>query len=40
MGWDGSGAFEDGESEDYLLLVDDSIATESTDWGRIKSMFH
>jgi hypothetical protein len=31
--------FEDGESEDYLLLVDDSVATESRSWSQIKGIY-
>lgn len=30
-GWDGSGNFEDGETEDYLLLVDEE--PQELDWG-------
>jgi len=37
--WDGSGNFEDGESEDYLLLVDSVIANEASSWGELKSMY-
>ena len=31
--WDGSGVFADGESEDYLLLVEDEHQQEEADWG-------
>lgn len=37
--WDGSGIFEDGETEDYLLLVDDWFASEETSWGSVKSLY-
>ena len=37
--WDGSGLFEDGETEDYLLLVLDDTAVERTDWGTVKSLY-
>jgi len=37
--WDGSGFFEDGESEDYLLLVDASVANQGTSWGGLKSIY-
>ena len=39
-GWDGSGVFEDGESEDYLvevLLPSTPVQRES--WGQIKSLY-
>jgi hypothetical protein len=39
VGWDGSGNFEDGESEDYLLLVGGPVSTEGTSWGRLKSKY-
>ncbi len=39
MNWDGSGFFEDGETEDYLLLVIDESATESSTWGAVKSLY-
>ncbi len=38
VGWNGSGAFEDGESEDYLLLVDTSSSSAIptvSQWGMI-----
>jgi len=38
-GWDGSGLFEDGETEDYLLEVLDSTATETTDWSTVKALY-
>ncbi len=31
--WDGSGAFEDGETEDYLLRIDPSQTTDELDFG-------
>lgn len=37
--WDGSGSFEDGETEDYLLLIDAPVATENTSWGALKSIY-
>ncbi len=37
--WDGSGIFEDGESEDYLLLVDSAVGIEKANWGSIKGMY-
>jgi len=39
QGWDGSGIFDNGESEDYLLLVDAVVPVESTSWGALKSMY-
>lgn len=39
MDWDGSGLFEDGETEDYLLEVLDSTAAERMDWGTIKALY-
>ena len=39
QGWNGSGSFEDGESEDYLLFVDASVPTETTSWGTLKSIY-
>ncbi len=38
-GWDGSGDFEDGESEDYLVRIDATIPVESETWGAIKSIY-
>lgn len=38
-GWDGSGDFEDGESEDYLVRIDAVIPVESGTWGSIKSIY-
>jgi len=37
--WNGVGMFEDGESEDYLLLVDDSIPNETKSWSQIKGLY-
>lgn len=37
-GWDGSGEFEDGETEDYLLWVDGGPA-EEFDWGDLPSPY-
>jgi hypothetical protein len=31
--WDGSGVFEDGETEDYLLRIDPTTQTDDLDWG-------
>jgi hypothetical protein len=39
VGWDGSGSFEDGESEDYLLLVGGPVPVEKSSWGRMKSRY-
>jgi len=38
-GWDGSGGFEDGETEDYLLQIDDGTPVEESSWGVIKSLY-
>jgi hypothetical protein len=38
-GWDGSGVFEDGESEDYLVLITAPIPVEDGTWGQIKSVY-
>lgn len=38
-GWDGSGTFEDGESEDYLIHVGAVIPVEQDSWGKIKSIY-
>jgi hypothetical protein len=39
-GWDGSGDFEDGESEDYLIYVaGDPTATQRESWGRVKTLY-
>jgi hypothetical protein len=37
--WDGAESFNDGESEDYLLLVDSSVASTTEAWGTIKSLY-
>ena len=37
--WDGSGIFEDGETEDYLLLVDPDSPVDEASWGIIKTLF-
>ncbi len=37
--WNGEQYFEDGETEDYLLEVLDTTATEETDWGTVKSLY-
>ncbi len=37
--WDGAGQFEDGETEDYLLLVDSAVATEDKTWDSLKSYY-
>jgi len=37
--WDGSGMFEDGESEDYLLLVDVPVGSQETNWDCLKSFY-
>ena len=38
--WDGSGDFEDGESEDYLVRVDiPSVPVEQSTWGAIKTLY-
>ena len=37
--WDGTGQFEDGESEDYLLLVLGDTPTERSTWGAIKANY-
>ena len=39
MNWDGSGIFEDGESEDYLLVVDDSVPVVPHSWSHIKGIY-
>ena len=31
--WDGSGTYEDGETEDYLLAVGDTVEIEEGEWG-------
>jgi hypothetical protein len=37
--WGGAGQFADGESEDYLVLIDGPIANEASSWGTIKEMY-
>jgi hypothetical protein len=37
--WDGSGTFEDGETEDYLLRLYDPTDVEPWSWGTIKGMY-
>ena len=37
--WDGSGYFEDGETEDYLLLIDPDTPVDEASWGVIKTLF-
>ncbi len=37
--WDGSGYFEDGETEDYLLLIDPDTPVDEASWGLIKALF-
>lgn len=37
--WDGSGSFEDGETEDYLLRVLDPTAVDERSWGVIKGLY-
>ncbi len=37
--WDGSGVFEDGETEDYLLYVDDPVATDQQSWSTLKDIY-
>ncbi len=38
-GWDGSGSFEDGETEDYLLEIHDPTPTETESWGTLKGLY-
>ncbi|MFH1689858.1 MAG: hypothetical protein ABIE42_06415 [Candidatus Eisenbacteria bacterium] len=38
-GWDGSGIFEDGETEDYLLLIAPDSPVNTASWGAIKALF-
>jgi hypothetical protein len=38
-GWGGSGDFEDGESEDYLVQIDATIGVDAETWGQIKSIY-
>jgi hypothetical protein len=37
--WDGSGGFEDGETEDYLLLLAPNTPVEDSSWSGIKALF-
>ena len=37
--WSGAGMFHDGETEDYLVMVDGPIGNEDTSWGTIKEMY-
>ena len=37
--WDGSGSFEDGETEDYLLLVQADTPVDEVSWGVIKALY-
>ncbi|MBU0742683.1 hypothetical protein KKG45_03420 [bacterium] len=37
--WNGAGQFEDGESEDYLVLVDGPVTDEDESWSAIKQMY-
>ncbi len=37
--WDGSGSFEDGETEDYLLEILLNTPVESESWGTIKGLY-
>ncbi len=37
--WNGAALREDGETEDYLLFVDDSVPREETSWGTLKTMY-
>jgi len=39
VNWDGSGAGEEGESEDYLLLVGNPSAVRPSTWGSIKARY-
>lgn len=39
MDWNGAQIFEDGESEDYLLQIEDGVATESSSISTIKSLY-
>jgi hypothetical protein len=38
-GWDGSGVFEDGETEDYLLEIHDPTPVERGTWSTIKAIY-
>jgi hypothetical protein len=37
--WDGTGNFEDGESEDYLLYVDGLVPADETSWSTLKANY-
>ncbi|MBN2171263.1 MAG: hypothetical protein JW819_08090 [Candidatus Krumholzibacteriota bacterium] len=37
--WDGSGGFEDGETEDYLIWVWDGVASQDRTWTAIKGLY-
>ncbi len=37
--WDGSGAGEEGESEDYLLLVGNPSLVAPSTWGALKARY-
>ncbi len=37
--WDGAQIFEDGESEDYLIRLDDGVAVEQTSISTVKSLY-
>ena len=38
-GWDGSGVFEDGETEDYLFDIFDPTPVDEQTWGTIKGIY-
>ncbi len=38
-GWSGSGYFEDGETEDYLLLIDPDSPVDEASWSVIKALY-
>jgi hypothetical protein len=37
--WDGSGVFDIGETEDYLIYVNGQTSTQEKTWGSIKSLY-
>ncbi|MCP4549864.1 MAG: hypothetical protein GY835_25695 [bacterium] len=37
--WDGTGSFEDGETEDYLLHIEAGVATTEKTWGSVKNLY-
>ncbi len=39
LDWDGSGMFEDGETEDYLLQVIDDSPVETKTWSAVKGIY-